>query len=113
LAMIDKVSGQKVLLSSKNIQYSQSRELVENVFEKRFAINETESSVILHSGTFDHIDNQLMTSVDVQLILWNLASRNLSSESNGISSDILSCTLVDDAGNAVKIEKVGGEPIEI
>src|SRR5690606_6204468 len=89
LAMIDKISGQKVFISSKNIQYLQSRELVENVFGKRFSPNDTESaSVTFYPGTFDHVTNQEMTSVDVQLILWNQESRNQSNISHGITSDI-------------------------
>src|SRR5690606_18248805 len=54
-----------------------------------------------------------MSSVDVQLISWNQEEYKDNSVSSGISSNIVSCTLVDDEGKEIEIKEVGKDPIEI
>lgn len=63
-----------------------------------------------YPGTFVHVENQQQIySIDIQLIQWKRKIRS----SQNISSDVFSCTLADDSGKDIKIEKVGKDPIEI
>lgn len=114
LVMIDRLAGQRVGLYSPNIQFAQSREFVEDLFEKHISLNDSATPTVrFYPGTFDHIDDekkQRMTSVDIQLIQWN---RRLSVDSNGILSDVISCTVVDNDGKDVEIRQVGNQSIEI
>src|SRR5690606_12045051 len=111
--MVDIASGNTLKLVSENVNFTQSRNLIEKSFGNLVSLNESNSaSVTIFDGTFDYISSDHFQKLSVIATRMVQCKKNTKSNPN-ITSNIISVDLLDNKGNNIKISKVGKDPIEI